>query len=132
MSTHGSAPFVYSSTNARACNRQHSACNKKKTYVGAGYFFPASGESRAKKSDAGFYLRASPPSSENRADQERRNLRRVADCLTFSSAFKRFERGRKGSQRLGMQPWIGSERASSSRHGKPHGQYGFAHVGVAP
>ena len=130
MSIHGSASITYSSTNEKGCMHTDAACNKKRTFAYAGYFFPASGEAGVKKSDTRFYLSASPASSEDRPYQRRRNLRRVADCLAFSSAFKRFKRGREGSQRLGMQPWIWSERASFARHVKPHNECGLAHVGV--
>ena len=132
MSIHGSAPITYSSTNTRACSRQHSACNKKKTYVGTGYFFPASGESRVTKNDARFYLSASRSGRQNRPDHQRRNARNMADCLGFLPALQRLQAKREGPQGLRMQSSVRLNRASFARHGKPHGQYGFAHVGVAP
>lgn len=130
MSIHGSAPITYSSTNARACNRQHSACNKKKTFAYVGYFFPVPGEVGVTKNDGRFYLSASRSGRQNRPDHQRRNARNMADCLGFLPAFQCFQAEREGPQSLRMQPAVRSKRASFTRHGKPHGQYGLAHVGV--
>ena len=130
MSTHGSAPIAYSSTNAKGCMHTDVACNKKRTRCRVGYLFPAGGEVGVKKSDAGYHLNASLSSGQDRPDHERRNPRSVADCLAFAPARERFERVREGPQRARMQPAVWSKRGSSTRHGNPHSEYGLAHVGV--